>query len=342
MEEISISKRNRTLANDTKSRMQKSQNEVRDMFKKIRAWREESQKEFSNIIDPYSNRISLAFNDLIEENNYLQGRLSVVTQDRNYLRNTVDDLNAEIRQLRSKSPIVAPLQNIEESRNYKAQELDTLKVENANTMGGDIDIERSDMEEYGDSADPFIKLQNSDSLFDQDFFNDYDFENEDVSSTKDVAPEEQFTGQVDDNAGNEDNFGASKAKETESTLFVNALRNKINYLLCKRCDKKFADKKKLGRHIKEVHLMSKSICKECDKAFANKYSLNAHIKGVHFNKKSICKECDKAFADKYSLNAHKKGVHLKIRDHICDDCGAAFSYKNKLTRHRKQVHLPIK
>ena len=50
--------------------------EVRNLLKKLSRWREESQREFSNIINSLSSTINEGFNDLTKEVGDIQEKLS--------------------------------------------------------------------------------------------------------------------------------------------------------------------------------------------------------------------------------------------------------------------------
>ena len=62
--------------------MQNCQGEVRHLFTKLHSWQEESQREFSNIINSQSTVIGEGIQNLVEEVNGLQAQLSIITQGR--------------------------------------------------------------------------------------------------------------------------------------------------------------------------------------------------------------------------------------------------------------------
>ena len=83
--------------------------------------------------------------------------------------------------------------------------------------------------------------------------------------------------------------------------------------LCPHCDKSFAKKSGVDRHVTTVHKKLKNFaCSVCDKAFGEKAQLTKHIP-IHSNpanslnqpeKKFKCSECDKSFAKKDWLKLH--------------------------------------
>ena len=117
-------------------------NEVRNLFRKLCSWREDSQREFDNIINPYSSSIRIAINELYGEVCALQKQLSEVTNERDGLLQTVDNLMVEkIRGQNAKFPIIADLQEAGESSHNSSQEVDHLKVEpgKENSKHGDVE-----------------------------------------------------------------------------------------------------------------------------------------------------------------------------------------------------------
>ena len=67
---------------NSKDKMQNCQGDVRHLFTKLHSWREESQREFSNIINSQSTVIGEGIQNLVEEVNGLQAQLSIITQGR--------------------------------------------------------------------------------------------------------------------------------------------------------------------------------------------------------------------------------------------------------------------
>ena len=109
--------------------------EVRDLLEKLRSWREESNRQLSNIIDSHTNSISKGINDLAEEICDLQSKLSVTTQEKNNLLENVDKLSSENRQLKAVIRIVQPLQGLEENQRKNNQVGDNHEYSNTKEQG---------------------------------------------------------------------------------------------------------------------------------------------------------------------------------------------------------------
>ena len=65
------------------------QSEVEHFIQKLSLWREESHKDFSNIIQFHSTNINEGINDLVQEVSNLKFNLSMITRERNDLIETV-------------------------------------------------------------------------------------------------------------------------------------------------------------------------------------------------------------------------------------------------------------
>ena len=69
-----------------------SQSELRYMFTRLKSWQEESQREFSNIINSQSTIIDNNLSNLVEEIDELQTQLSAVKKERDHLLEKVADM----------------------------------------------------------------------------------------------------------------------------------------------------------------------------------------------------------------------------------------------------------
>ena len=76
----------------------------------------------------------------------------------------------------------------------------------------------------------------------------------------------------------------------------------------------------------------------CEKSFAVKSSLQRHVRIVHDNLKSfICQPCDLRFSTQAQLNGHTARIHFKIC-HPCTECQKSYSDKSNLKRHVGNKH----
>ena len=102
------------------------ENDVRDLVQKLNLWKEESKSEFStfmfntyaefsNIISPRSAIIEKGIESLVEEVNGLQAQLSIMTQERNDLNETVENLSCRNRELCDKLEAYEYVKNEQEA-----------------------------------------------------------------------------------------------------------------------------------------------------------------------------------------------------------------------------------
>uniref|UniRef100_A0A3B3XYN8 C2H2-type domain-containing protein n=1 Tax=Poecilia mexicana TaxID=48701 RepID=A0A3B3XYN8_9TELE len=89
-------------------------------------------------------------------------------------------------------------------------------------------------------------------------------------------------------------------------------------LSCDKCDKKFARKSHLQRHVlihagkkKPISQIKKFACKECGKRFLENYQVRRHMV-IHIGEKPFsCNLCSKTFARAEGVKMHNKRIHFK-------------------------------
>lgn len=111
----------------------------------------------------------------------------------------------------------------------------------------------------------------------------------------------------------------------------------LKMINCNHCDETFDQKKKLNKHLREIH-PRKIKCKTCDKVFSENCELEVHIKTHHLeNTEYRCNLCDKTFVLKWRLSKHlqyhssetKKKCHYFNNEKICpyEDIGCMFDHE---------------
>ena len=97
----------------------------------------------------------------------------------------------------------------------------------------------------------------------------------------------------------------------------------------------------LKRHIIFHHESYKKVqCTLCDRKFATKSDLDRHIKNDHMHQNK-CDHCSKYFAAKKSLKRHIITVHEGCKDYQCDQCTMAYGQSGDLKRHMIRAHQNV-
>ena len=350
------------------------QSEVRDLLEKLSSWREQSNRQFSNIIDSHTSSINKGINDLSEEVCDLRTKLSVITQERNNLLQNVKKLSGENKKLKDVIHIVQPLPNPEvESQNNQ----EGLSASHEN-VDQELDQEHLDNSENADSTEgnlndsTFIEIKHEG--VDEEVTDERDIDchqewsmmslplgdhicskcNEvfstrrslrihitNVHSKLDLS--EVMRGQTKEqrDQGNRSKSEALVIKENKTSR-LQVKSGAHDKQKCELCSSQVVN---LKRHIKAVHdNIRDHICKDCGHAFSDKGNFTKHLskheKSVHkIRDKKIKRKqqkCDHCSSEVVDLKRHIKSVHDNIRDHICNRCGHAFSDKGNFAKHLKK------
>lgn len=106
---------------------------------------------------------------------------------------------------------------------------------------------------------------------------------------------------------------------------------------CEQCERVFAKKSKLNRHVRETHMNIKQyICEECGKNFKRNSHLKRHLISHSENPKPhkcSYEGCYMAFTCKHHLERHVKIIHIEEYQYKCTECDAKFPKKVSLNKH---------
>ena len=75
------------------------QSKLRYLFGRLNSWKEESQKEFSNIVNSLSLGMDKEMCNLLKEVSDLREKLSAMTEERDYLAETVKNMGREMARM---------------------------------------------------------------------------------------------------------------------------------------------------------------------------------------------------------------------------------------------------
>ena len=329
----------------------KCQSEVRAVFEKLTSWREDSHRQFSDIIKSHSSSISEGINDLVEEVSELKTEISVIRKERNVLLEAVDNLNGEIRQL-TKFPITGPLSEGNENVGHQIREEDgselgaPIKVEQ-DLERPEIHIETGNEEmclDNGDISHPNVLEQNKNTSNDLDHLKN--------------SPNNEVT-EIDDKK-NEGIQADNDLYDISVDGEIETIESKTGDSVCPECNFLFSTNENMRIHMENVHpnldvskislgsnedLKKKSNHLKDNILAQQQITLDhtlQHQRHKEAREKLKCEQCPYETSVRENMIRHINGVHEKIKDHICEECGYATSQKNNLKVHKEKVHFGVK
>lgn len=104
-------------------------------------------------------------------------------------------------------------------------------------------------------------------------------------------------------------------------------------LQCSKCNKVFAGRASLKKHMEFHTGQFTAYCDMCKKGFNNKGHYRDHMR-KHEGLKYNCEFCSKAFASKQRLLGHLS-VHTGVYRFTCDICNKGFNDKPVFEKHLK-------
>ena len=331
--------------------------EADEVFSKLSSWREETYRQFSNILSCHSN-ISEGIRDLTEEVWGLQLELTVVRKEKSVLLETVDNLNGDIRQLNAKLLLLTPPE----------EELDIVKEEQPH-------------EATLPATEDNQAISESICEYDQHKYSDYE-----TVMDQDLLQQTEYLLHKNDSFkrtphGEEKAWNADKVENIPSTE-----QRVGGNIICPECKIEFSSNSNLIIHMKNVHKMTRTrssthdeisshVCDECGYASATNCDMKRHKVLVHKvgEAKFKCEMCSFASQEKNRFDGQMASVHkigramfkcnicpysspnkCSFENHMvkthkigeakfkCELCPFASSFKGKLNEHVKGVHEKIK
>ena len=267
------------------------QSEVGHFFEKLSIWREESHRDFSNIIQFHSTTINKGISDLVQEVNNLKDDLSMITRERNDLLETVHNPSNGLRQRNIESQIRQPSPEPEVIEANDTEGIGPRFEKNSETSKSGTEKGIQDDSTFNESAD-----------FDLDEKINVEVTNDEISE-KNLA-EEQTT---------ESNISQQFESKTSSN----------DDYVCLECKFPFSTSENLKIHLKNLHPKlgiinhngnqsgnKKFKCEKCPSTSDNPVNMKQHIKDVHENIKNyVCKESGYAASHKGKLKQHIEEMH---------------------------------
>ena len=330
---------------------EKCQSEVKHLLEKLISWREESNRQFSDIIDSHTSNINKGINDLAEEVCDLRAKLYIITKERNDLLENVDKLSSENKQLRGAIHVVQSLADPQESNHgvgsRNNQERPRLGCDQEQHIdSSEIEDSTDEQEDENPTDTQRISIGSTyNECTNADEINDIEIKDEALDDGEideirgmDHAQEEQVSG-------NENNLTCLKNTQH--------LENHI----CPECSRVFSTGGNLRIHQifhhppnihqkLELELTDRKQGKnlesrdKSDNVTVHKIKISKDLKSsnVKGGEKLKCVKCPYETCTKHHMTEHVKAEHGKIRKYSCEECGYGTSIISHLKRHMHSVH----
>ena len=220
------------------------QSEVEDLFNKFSSLRDKTHKQFTTLINAHNESINNGIKNLVEEVCQLQGQVSIITNEKNVLLETIANLNVEIRQLRSKSPEDNTLSESEQIHHQSTHVLNNSEEENPDEEDHFEETTKLNSETYDEVANVEYK-----------------------EITDEIINQQQNKYSLNDQ--NNTSIMADGDLEVKPGKFEEAYeeQNKERNIDCHEYDTSSEDR----------------VCQACNFAFSTIENLNIHLKNIHSN-----------------------------------------------------------
>ncbi|XP_033231873.1 zinc finger protein 254-like [Belonocnema kinseyi] len=109
---------------------------------------------------------------------------------------------------------------------------------------------------------------------------------------------------------------------------------------CEKCGRSYRRRQGLYSHQKfECNVNPQFLCKFCNKRFAHKFRMVRHVDQTSKSGYK-CDECPRSYTWLSGLSRHKRSVHVAVKPQFtCDFCGHQANQKSSLSRHIASHHL---
>ena len=341
-----------------------SGSEIKELIQKLSWWskeREQSQKWLENLLSSFNGTIDEDINNLTEEVGDLKSQLSVVTKERNDLKDTNKKLDNEIEQQRNKFAMFKNLLEMEsqENKDEDNQEVDLRVGETPDSDLPEGETPDSDFpndwNEFNLSVDdPEVNIKTEleaepDSLI----------KNMDMVAESDLHTQEDLEQDEESLADNKDSINQNYSHEPSNAVVMPVIKiskgvlsrgingdpKKTSEHFCQECGYFANDIVNLNLHLVSEHNMGgkKFKCEKCSFDTDFKLNLKKHAISKHGKRKHICSDCGSAFSQFIKLKYHYDKVHPRYRERLkCYGCPYTATVKQNLIVHIERMHEKIK
>ena len=289
--------------------------ETKDLFKKLRLWREESNMQLYKIMNLHSRNIDNRIRDLVEEVGGLKTELSEKLAEQKGLLETIDTMDNEIMQLKAK------LQATKDPEHYI--EMDIQEI----ISGEDFPYKRHDKR----------RPKNSNGYDEQEASADYvpdeasKKQSEDQFNDSGLLIESSYTYDGIDNVETD----LMDSESTNVEMLFQTSREGTRGPNISRKQEDNSEKGSMKQLIKAK--LRTQVCQICDYAATDKGNLDYHKRSVHqIGEMFKCNECSYKSASRGNLKTHEERVHKNIRRYACGECDFTGYRKSELKKHKNR------
>ena len=320
---------------------------LRYLFGRLNSWREESQKEFSNIVNSLSSGMDKELCNLLKEVSDLQEKLSAITEERDNLVETVENMGREMTRMQTKMSSLNTLLDPDDSLYEGNQENDCHEIQDPYDAEIEFKLnnDNHEPEKTTDDEAQSPTFSSSEEISNVTEVNDKADEREVIKLSNKGLPEKE-TSHDDMRVHKESIYVRGKRfmKWTEVTAKPDERE------IIKLSDEGLPEKE--TTHKKDMKVSRESInirgqrfmkCKywpRCSYVADSMSHMKDHVREKHEKVKFKCDECTFARSRKRDLMRHIREVHQigKKGKHVCEDCGHAALNRSLLESHRLYVH----
>ena len=331
-----------------------------EFFNKLSSWKEESKREISNIVDYHNTKMEKTFRELFQEVCDLKEELSITTNERNHLIDTMDNLRSENRQLSEKLHLDQPLQDnftklLEEVCDLKdelcdlKEELSSTKIER-NHLIDTMDNLRSKNRQLSEKLHLYRPLQDKDNTLPEQYdvgrhkicSENSDDQEEYVLNRSRPGEQQQDKYQLNDKDHSQNSTSNELNRREEISQEVDATALRQNQPqetvmeatpLCPSPKNSLENESSYG-NLSMPHngvQYENHVCPECNSVFSTYEKLRIHLKNYHA-------ELDIDTLKSHTISIHKmEGNKLK-----CEQCNYTTASRGHLKQHINTIHNNIK
>ena len=329
------------------------QAQVGDFFEKLLTWRDESQRQFLNLVNDHSNSINEAINNLVTEVGDLQAQLSVTRKERNDLIETVKNMSGKMQKLPDNEDNLGEFGPTETNKTMFEEQMSS-NTEEVSQETGDISDEILNQQilkvENTENNSTLIK-KTVDTCVKKEEYPENNVRMEDkINEERFVSRgHSESTNRQTEHEMNLEHENLQVEDEADSVTTDDKAKVGLPFfgLQLGRNPNNRVGKVKLN-YSTDIGVMTESRystagkkfkCDHCLYSSDHSPHLQKHINVMHLKveKKFKCDKCSYASHTKYHLNEHISTKHNKTMNFACGECDFRTISRGRLSKHRSHA-----